>query len=227
MLHRIYQFLSKYCGVTHKTDSDIPESYLLFLMAKRALWLVQGFVRTGHRVFIGCGVRIDGVSNIRFGRNVTIEPHAVINAIAKENVVFGDNSKIGAYSRVMCTAHVSKVGNAFRLGNHSSCGEFCYFGSAGGIDIGDNVIIGQYVSFHAQNHLFDKPNKLIREQSTTEHGIKIGHNCWIGAKATILDGTIIGNHCVVAAGAVVKGTFPDNVVIGGVPAKILKAIGDA
>lgn len=54
------------------------------------------------------------------------------------------------------------------------------------------------------------------------NGYKIGNNCWIGAKATILDGTSIGNGCVVAAGAVVTGCFPDDVVIGGVPARILK-----
>ncbi len=45
-------------------------------------------------------------------------------------------------------------------------------------------------------------------------------NCWIGAKVTILDGTIIGDNSVVAAGAVVRGQFPDNCVIGGIPAKI-------
>lgn len=52
--------------------------------------------------------------------------------------------------------------------------------------------------------------------------MKIGNDCWIGAKATILDGTVIGDHCIVAAGAVVKGVFPDNVIIGGVPARIIK-----
>ena len=46
----------------------------------------------------------------------------------------------------------------------------------------------------------------------------------MGAKVTFLDGTIIGNHCVVAAGAVVNGTYPDFSVIGGIPAKIIKSI---
>lgn len=62
----------------------------------------------------------------------------------------------------------------------------------------------------------------IRQQGVYGKGIKIGKNCWIGAKATFLDGTVIGNGCVVAAGAVVKGNFPDNSIIGGVPAKIIK-----
>ena len=59
---------------------------------------------------------------------------------------------------------------------------------------------------------------------TTTKGIKIGNNVWVGAKVTFLDGTIIGNHCVVAAGAVVNGTYPDFSVIGGIPAKIIKSI---
>jgi acetyltransferase-like isoleucine patch superfamily enzyme len=46
----------------------------------------------------------------------------------------------------------------------------------------------------------------------------------VGAKATFLDGSVVGNNCVVAAGSVIKGVFPDKVVIGGVPAKILKTI---
>lgn len=50
------------------------------------------------------------------------------------------------------------------------------------------------------------------------YGVKIGNNCWIGAKAIILDGTKIGNGCIIAAGSVVRGEFPDNVIIGGVPA---------
>lgn len=41
---------------------------------------------------------------------------------------------------------------------------------------------------------------------------------------TILDGTVIGDNCIVAAGAVVSGVFPDNVIIGGIPAKIIKNI---
>jgi acetyltransferase-like isoleucine patch superfamily enzyme len=133
--------------------------------------------------------------------------------------------RIGAYSRILCTAHFSKVGKGFIIGDYSSCGEFCIFGAAGGITIGKNVMIGQYVSFHAQDHLYDDPDVPIKDQGTREQGIVIGDDCWIGAKATFLDGAKIGNHCVVAAGAVVKGVFPDNVVIGGIPAKIIKTIG--
>jgi len=146
----------------------------------------------------------------------------MINAVAQKQVNFGKNSKIGAYSRVLCTTHLSQMGKGFQLGNHSACGEYCYFGATGGIEIGDNVIIGQYVSFHSQEHVFTDPGINIREQGTTEKGIVINDDCWIGAKATILDGTLIGKHSVIAAGSVVKGIFPDNVLIAGTPARIVR-----
>ena len=58
----------------------------------------------------------------------------------------------------------------------------------------------------------------------TSKGIKIGNNVWVGTKVTFLDGSKVGDNCVIAAGAVVNGEFPNNVVVGGIPAKILKEI---
>jgi len=84
--------------------------------------------------------------------------------------------------------------------------------------------MGQYVSMHAQEHVFDDPNVPIMQQGTTESGITVEDDCWIGAKAILLDSTHIGRHSVVAAGAVVKGYFPPNSLIAGVPAKIIKSL---
>ena len=81
-----------------------------------------------------------------------------------------------------------------------------------------------YINIHSENHNFANTTKLIREQGVTSKGISIGNNVWVGAKVTFLDGCVVGNNCVVAAGAVVNGVFPDNCVIGGVPAKIIKNI---
>ena len=106
------------------------------------------------------------------------------------------------------------------LGSHG------HYGSGMGfVEIGDNTIFGNYVSIHPENHNYGDPTRPIREQGVnSKGGVKIGNNCWIGAKATILDGTVIGDNCIVAAGAVVKGVFPNNTIIGGIPAKIIKWI---
>ena len=54
--------------------------------------------------------------------------------------------------------------------------------------------------------------------------VKIGENCWIGGHATINPGVEIGDNVVVASGAVVTKTFGDNVLLAGVPAKIVKSL---
>ena len=186
--------------------------------------LLRGYFFLYQKVFLGKNCYISHKPNILFRKNVTIENDVTIDGYAKNKLIFGDNVKVGAYSLVSCTSHLSKYGVGLTIGNNSAFGRFTEFGAAGGIEIGDDVIAGSYISFHSENHNFSDSSLLIREQGVTSKGIKIGNNVWIGAKATFLDGAIIGNNCVVAAGAVVNGIFPNNVIIGGVPAKILKEI---
>lgn len=130
--------------------------------------------------------------------------------------------KIGDYSQIIGTGSIKNMGKGLRIGKNSSFSEFCLFGAAGGITIGNDVIAGQNVRFHSENHNYDDADKLIREQGVNRKGISVGNNCWIGAGAVFLDGSSIGSGCIVAANSVVTKHFPDNVIIGGVPAKILK-----
>ncbi len=220
--HNILICLLKACGKSYTPDPLLPVSFVLKIAIRRLIWLLRGWIKFHKSVFVGRQVTIDGRHNIDIGSHATLDPDVWINAIAHEKVTIGQSVRIGAYSRIMCTAHLSKVGRGFSIGAQSGCGEYCFFGAAGGICIGQNVMIGQYVSMHAQDHVYDDLTRPIQQQGTREQGISIGDDCWIGAKATLLDGTVIGNHSIVAAGAVVKGIFPDNAIIGGVPAKILK-----
>ena len=142
--------------------------------------------------------------------------------MSKDGVNIGKNCVIGENSRIECTGTIRNIGKGFSMGDNSTFGSDCYFGSAGGIEIGNNVIAGQYIRFHSENHVFDDLNELIKDQGVTYLGIKVGNNCWIGAGAVFLDGAEIGDGCVVAANAVVTNKFPENAVIGGVPAKIIK-----
>ena len=108
-----------------------------------------------------------------------------------------------------------------RVGNYVGLGTHGHYGSGMGfLEIGDDTIFGNYVSIHPENHNYHNTNIPIRLQGVNGVGVKIGKNCWIGAKVTILDGTIIGDNSVAAAGAVVRGQFPDNCVIGGFRQKL-------
>ncbi|MBV8462900.1 MAG: acyltransferase [Acidimicrobiales bacterium] len=90
------------------------------------------------------------------------------------------------------------------------------------IVIGDDIQTGPYVYITDQNHTFDDPVVPIGRQWPTEAPVRIGSGSWLGANAVILPGTQIGEHVVVAAGAVVRGEVPDRCVVAGVPARIVK-----
>ncbi len=225
MLRKLLQKLLQRSGKTYTVHPDIPNSLIFYVFYRRFIMMVRGFLRTGRKVFLGRGCTILNSANIDYGKHVTIESHCRIDGYASEKIILGDCVKIGAYSNLLSTSHLATYGKGLKMGHHSAVGDFTHFGAPGGIEIGNDVIMGSYVSFHSENHIFTDTSKLIREQGVTSKGIKIGNNVWVGAKVTFLDGCIIGDNCVVAAGAVVNAVFPDNCVIGGVPAKIIKTIG--
>jgi acetyltransferase-like isoleucine patch superfamily enzyme len=224
MIKKIYQTLLEKKGKKYQLDKNIPNQLLIHSLVSRIILLGRGVLYLRKKVFLGKNCQILNKKNISFGSNVTVGKSSIIDGYASEKIVFGNNVNIGAYSMVSSTSHMSKFGKGLKIGNNSGIGRFTEFGASGGITIGNDVIMGSYISFHSENHNFEDSTKLIRNQGVTSSGIVIGNNVWVGAKVTFLDGCIIGNNCVVAAGAVVKGVFPNNVVIGGVPARILKEI---
>jgi acetyltransferase-like isoleucine patch superfamily enzyme len=96
----------------------------------------------------------------------------------------------------------------------------CTFLDLGGITIEDNVLLAPKVSLLSEGHPLSRENR----HSLTVGHIHIKENVWIGANATILQGVTVGENSVVAAGAVVSKDVPDNVIVGGIPARIIKEI---
>lgn len=93
----------------------------------------------------------------------------------------------------------------------------CYIQGGNGINIGDDTIFASGVKMISANHDFENLNKWQEEKP-----IVIGKNCWIGANAIILPGVQLGDNVTVGAGAVVTKSFPSDLIIGGIPAQIIK-----
>ena len=111
-------------------------------------------------------------------------------------------------------------GKNISIGENVFINSGCCFQDQGGIEIGNNVLVGQQVVIATLNHDL-APN---RRANMLPAPVKIGNNVWVGAHATILAGVTIGDNSVVAAGAVVTKDVPANVVVAGVPAKVIKEI---
>lgn len=114
----------------------------------------------------------------------------------------------------------SDFGENINIGKNVFINHACTFMDRGGITIEDDVLIGPKVNLITTNH----PLNPVERKATISHPIVVKKGAWIGAAATILPGVTIGENAVVAAGAVVSKDVPDNAIVGGIPAKIIKSV---
>lgn len=207
-------------------DQRIPNSYLILFFITKGVMLIRGFINFftfKHLILIGANSKLYCKSLMKFNGTINIDRNCIVNALSSDGIVFGKNVSIGKFTTIECSGSLKNIGKGLIIGNNVGMGTHGFFGCAGGITIGNDTIFGNFVSMHSENHIIDDLKKPIRLQGVTRQGIIIGNNCWIGAKATILDGANIGDGCIVAAGAVViKGQYEKNSIIGGVPGKIIK-----
>ena len=190
-------------------------------------WLLILRGRYPRMLFLGPGVRISHLRNVQLGRFVRIHEGALLSGLGRKKLTIGEYTRIGAYSRVVISETFDNPGEYISIGKRVGIHDFAHIGGGGGVEIGDDTIIGAYFSCHPEGHIFDDPSKPIRLQGLSRKGIKIGKGCWIGAKVTVLDGVEIGDNSVIAAGAVVTQSFPKDSIIAGVPAKLIRTISSA
>jgi len=111
-----------------------------------------------------------------------------------------------------------------RVGRNVFINQACMLMDIGGIEIGDDVMIGPRVSLLTAGHPLD-PGR--RRKQIVAARIVVERNVWLGAGATVLQGVTVGSDAVVAAGAVVTRDVPPRTLVAGVPAQVLREIGAA
>ena len=107
-----------------------------------------------------------------------------------------------------------------RTGRNCFVNRNCYLDLGGGIVLGDDVVLGHGATIITTEHRMDDPRR--RAGSSTFRSVTIGDGAWLGANATVLPGVHIGRGAVVAAGAVVTADVEENVVVAGVPARVMR-----
>ena len=214
---------------SYRIAGSYTNRQLMTVLWHRGLQLLRGAslsiagAHVTQPVFRGRRVVVEHAYALWSERSLILEDSVAINALSRDGVRLGRNVTIARGAILVCTGVVAEIGVGIRIGNRSAVGARSFLGGQGGIDIGDDVIMGPGVRIFSENHRFDDVTQPIRTQGTTRERVSIGNDCWIGAGATIVAGVVIGQGCVIAAGAVVTASVPAYSVVAGVPARIVRS----
>jgi acetyltransferase-like isoleucine patch superfamily enzyme len=178
-------------------------------------------------VFAGKDVCVRHGYLLQTGKNLILDDHVHINALSANGVKLGDNVTLARGCNLICTGVIAHKGIGITIGNNTGINAGTYLAGQGGIEIGDNVIIGPGVKVFSENHLFADLELIIKDQAVCREKVVIENNCWIGSGATILAGVTIGEGCVIAAGCVVTKTVESYSIVAGIPGRIIKKRKDA
>jgi len=166
--------------------------------------------------------------SVKIGKeSVVYYKSSILNLSRLGGVKIGTGCKIGTspkryhagmpfHTRLLCDGYDSTI----TIGDNSRInGASIHAGSS--VEIGANCVIASGVAIMDSNgHELYSKNRT--EGSDSPQPIRIGNNVWIGLNVVILKGSIIGDNSVIAAGSVVKGSFPENSLIAGNPGVVVK-----
>lgn len=169
-----------------------PKGFLNWL---RNLWVLKGVNRE---------------EGILLERNVDIQRHP-------ENLFLGKNVFLKEGARICPTNPNAKIS----IGDNTTVGHQTFMFIASELTLGNDCLIAPFVYFVDSDHGM-KAGELINKQPMTAKPIIVGNGVWFGTGAVVTSGVTIGNGAVVGAGAVVTKDVPENAVVGGNPAKVLK-----
>ncbi len=132
-------------------------------------------------------------------------------------IVLGRWVHVGDDTRLRAHEGTLRVGDKVVFGRDDTVN--CYID----VEIGARTLFADWVYITDFDHRFDDLDSPIKDQGIVKSPVRIGPDCWVGVRVSILRGTVVGHGCVLAAHAVVRDEIPDLAVAGGVPARVLKS----
>lgn len=175
----------------------LTRGYLVLVL--RWLWLKlrwRGRLQTDGLCFVGPGV------NFEIGRNATV--------------------RLGRWSWIGHGCKIRVHEGELSIGARTVFGQECTISAFEHISIGRECIVADRVMIIDFDHGMVEVERPIREQGIYKRAVNIGHNVWIGYGACFLRGVTVGDNSVVGTSSVVTCDVPENAVVGGIPAKVIR-----
>ena len=175
-------------------------------------WLIMNQVETRPRWFI----RLLAPLYQHRGKHAVIHRSVRMDTPPYRKFYLGNYSVVESFACINNAVGDVIIGDHTRIGLHNTI--------IGPVTIGSHVNLAQGITITALNHNFSDAEKRIDEQGVNTTPVVIEDDIWIGANAVILPGVTIGQHSVVAAGAIVTKDVPPHSLVAGVPAKVIRQI---
>lgn len=171
-------------------------------------------------------IRRDIVASLKkTGEQVNISLPCLISG--HQYISIGNRFHSGNHFRLQAFKH-GDMEPEIVIGDDVSCEDNCHIGAINRIEIGDGTMIASNVFITDHFHGKITHDALIlmpaKRNLYSKGSVKIGKNVWIGNGVCILPGVEIGDNVIIGANAVVTDSFGANVVVGGVPAKVIKSL---
>lgn len=160
---------------------------------------------------IGADCRIDpSVSVMRFGPRSDV-------------LLLADGVSLYAQTRLVLGDVEADPCVGIQIGARTIVNVGCYLSGEGGLEIGEDVLIGPHAKLLSAGHAIDEGDAVIARNRITRARIRVEEGAWIGAGAIVLEGVTIGRGAVVAAGALVRQDVPAGMVAAGMPARLIRS----
>lgn len=181
-------------------------------MVSKLITVAYGVIRILRRLRGRFAIIVLRLRGVQIDETAQISPGAIFEPS-------GGRIIIGARSFIDRGVILRALGGRIEIGDDCSINAYSVLQGGGCLRIGNNTRIASHTVIVPSNHIFSDPNTPIKDQGLKQLGITIEEDVWIGAGVRVLDGVVLGQGCVVGAGAVVTKSVRPRTVVAGVPAK--------
>jgi acetyltransferase-like isoleucine patch superfamily enzyme len=159
---------------------------------------------------------------LRFGRRLQLDGIAFVGPGVSLEIAPGATLRLGRWSWIGHGCKIRVHEGEVEIGAKTVLGQECTISSFQHVSIGRECILADRVMLIDFDHGVVEVDRPVREQGIYKRDVRVGNNVWVGYGACFLRGTTVGDNCVVGTNSVITKDVPDNAVVAGVPARVLR-----